>query len=380
MTFELTREQNMLAKMIRDFANNEVAPLAEEVDKTSRFPQETFDKMAKLGLMGLNIPKEYGGAELPDICKVIVVSELARACASTAEAYAVHLLVNYIINKFGSKEQKEAFLPRACNGELGIFALTEPNAGSDAGSLQTTAEQDGDYYILNGAKCFISNLGEKEGAFAVVIALTDREKKNHGGMTAFLVDRNTPGFLLGKLEDKMGIRGAAVSELILQDCRVHKSTILGKVGEGFKVAMGGLDSGRVGIAVQACGVAQAALDAAVDYAKQRFQFGRPIADKQGIQFYLAEMATQVEAAFLLTYKAADLMEQGKPAGKNASMAKFYAAETANQVAAKALQIHGGYGYMKDYAIERIYRDARILTIYEGTSEVQKMVIAKNLLK
>ncbi len=380
MTFELTREQKMLAQMIRDFANNEVAPLAEEVDKTSRFPQETFDKMAKLGLMGLNIPKEYGGAALPDICKVIVVSELARACASTAEAYAVHLLVNFIITKFGSKEQKETFLPRACNGELGIFALTEPNAGSDAGSLQTTAEQDGDYYVLNGAKCFISNLGEKEGAFAVVIALTDREKKNHGGMTAFLVDRNTPGFLLGKLEDKMGIRGAAVSELILQDCRVHKSTILGKVGEGFKVAMGGLDSGRVGIAAQACGVAQAALDAAVDYAKQRYQFGRPIADKQGIQFYLAEMATQVEAAFLLTYKAADLMEQGKPAGKNASMAKFYAAETANQVAAKALQIHGGYGYMKDYAIERIYRDARILTIYEGTSEVQKMVIAKNLLK
>lgn len=380
MTFELTREQLLLQKMIREFAAKEVAPLADELDKTGRFPQETFDKMAKLGLMGLNIPKEYGGVGMPDICKVIVVSELAKACASTAEAYAVHLLVNYIIVKFGNEAQKKEYLARAMTGELGAFALTEPGAGSDAGSLQTTAVADGDDYIINGAKCFISNLGHNEGAYAVVIALTDRAKKHHGGMTAFLVDRSTPGFKVGKIEEKMGINAASVAELILEDCRVPKTAILGRVGDGFKVAMGGLDSGRIGIAAQACGEAEAALNAAVDYAKQRIQFGRPIADKQGLQFYLADMATRVEAAYLLTFKAAELLDSGKSAGKNASMAKYYASETANWVAAKALQIHGGYGYMKDYPIERIYRDARILTIYEGTSEVQKTVISRALLK
>ena len=218
------------------------------------------------------------------------------------------------------------------------------------------------------------------GDYAVVITLTDPVKKNHGGMTAFLVDRKTPGFIVGKREEKMGLNGSEVSELILEDCRVHKSTILGKVGDGFKVAMGGLDSGRIGIAAQACGVAEAALNEAVEYAKQRVQFGKPIAEKQGLQFYLAEMATKVEAAYLLTLKAADLFDRGEPAGKNASMAKFYASETANWVAAKAFQIHGGYGYMKDYPIERIFRDARILTIYEGTSEVQKTVISRALLK
>ncbi|MBQ4417389.1 MAG: acyl-CoA dehydrogenase family protein, partial [Butyrivibrio sp.] len=216
--------------------------------------------------------------------------------------------------------------------------------------------------------------------YAVVITLTDREKKNHGGMTAFLVDRNTKGFEIGKLEDKMGIRGASVSELILNDCRVHKNTILGRVGDGFKVAMGGLDSGRIGIAAQSCGVAEAALNEAIEYSKTRVQFGKPIADKQGLQFYLAEMATRVEAAYLLTYKAASLFDTGQPAGKNASMAKFFASETANWVAQKAFQIHGGYGYMKDYAIERIFRDARILTIYEGSSEIQRTVISRAILK
>lgn len=380
MDFGFTREQQMLHKMITEFAKNEVAPIADEIDKTGRFPSETFEKMARLGLMGLNVPKEYGGQGLPDVCKVMVISELAKACASTAEAYAVHLLVNYIINKFGNEEQKKTFFAKACAGELGAFALTEPEAGSDAGSLQTSAVEDGDYYIINGTKCFISNLSKNEGGYAVVITLTDRTKKNHGGMTAFLVDRNTPGFELGKLEDKMGIRGAAVSELVFTDCRVHKSCILGKVGEGFKVAMGGLDSGRIGIAAQSCGVAESALNAAIDYAKTRVQFGKPIADKQGLQFYLAEMATRVEAAYLLTYKAANNFDTNQPAGKNASMAKFFASETANWVAAKAFQIHGGYGYMKDYPIERIYRDARILTVYEGTSEVQKTVISRALLK
>lgn len=243
-----------------------------------------------------------------------------------------------------------------------------------------TAEEDGDSYILNGSKVFISNMGENEGEFALVFALTDKAKKNRGGVTAFIVDRDTPGFKLGKFEDKMGLRACAVSELIFEDCRVPKSQILGVVGKGFNVAMSGLDSGRIGIASQACGEAQAALDEAVTYAKQRQQFGKPIATKQGLQWYLAEMATKLEAAKLLTLKAAALMTAGKRAVENCSMAKFYAAETANEICAKAIQIHGGYGYMKDYKVERIYRDARILTIYEGTSEVQKIVISRGLLK
>lgn len=379
--FELSKERQMLIKMVREFSEKEIAPLAEELDRTGEFPNETTMKLCRLGLLGLNVPKEYGGAGLKDVDKVLTVMEVARACSSTGEMFAVQLLVNDIIVHHGTEEQKHKYLGMTCKeGKLGAFALTEPGAGSDAGGLQTTAVQDGDYYVLNGSKCFISNVGPHEGDYAIVITVTDKAKKTHGGMTAFLVDRDTPGFTVGKLEDKMGIRGAAVSELIFEDCRVHKSQILGKVGKGFHIAMSGLDSGRVGIASQACGEAQAALDAAIEYAKQRSQFGRPIATKQGLQWYLAEMATKLEAAKLLALKAADLRDRGEPAGMNASMAKFFAAETANEIAAKALQIHGGYGYMKDYAIERIYRDARILTIYEGTSEVQKIVIAKELLK
>lgn len=379
--FELSREQRMLVKMVREFSEKEIAPLAEELDRTGEFPNETTMKLCRLGLLGLNVPKEYGGAGLKDVDKVLAIMEVARACSSTGEMFAVQLLVNDIIVHHGTEEQKQKYLGMTCKeGKIGAFGLTEPGAGSDAGGLQTTAVQDGDYYILNGSKCFISNIGPHEGEYVIVIAVTDKAKKTHGGMTAFLVDRDTPGFTLGKLEDKMGIRGAAVSELIFEDCRVHKSQILGKVGKGFHIAMSGLDSGRVGIASQACGEAQAALDAAIEYAKQRSQFGKPIASKQGLQWYLAEMATKLEAAKLLALKAADLRDRGEPAGMNASMAKFFAAETANEIAAKAVQIHGGYGYMKDYAIERIYRDARILTIYEGTSEVQKIVIAKELLK
>lgn len=379
MTFELTKEQKLLVKLVRDFAQNEVAPLAEEIDRCGKFPNELVKKMAKIGLTGLNIPREYGGAGMNEVCKVLAISEIAKACSSTAEFYAVQLLVNGIIVNNGSKEQKEKYLKWALEGGIGAFALTEPGAGSDAAGLQTTAVLDGDEYVLNGSKCFISNMGVDEGDYAVVIALTDRAKKTRG-MTAFLIDRETPGFIVGKTEDKMGIRGAAVSELIFEDCRVPKSAVLGKIGSGFKVAMSGLDGGRVGIAAQACGEAQAALDLAISYAKQRVQFQKPISAKQGIQWYLAEMATELRAAQLLTLEAADLRDRNEPAGMGASMAKFYAAETAVKVAGKALQIHGGYGYIKDYAIERIYRDSRILTIYEGTSEVQKVVIAKELLK
>ena len=379
--FERTREQEMLVKMVRDFSERELAPRAEELDRTGEFPGEITRRMARLGLLGLNVPKEYGGAGLGEVDKVLAITEVARACASTAEMFAVQLLVNGILVNYGTEEQKQKYLGMTCReGRLGAFALTEPGAGSDAGGLQTTAVEDGDCYVLNGTKCFISNMGPAEGDYAIVIALTDKTKKTHGGMTAFLVERDTPGFTLGKLEDKMGIRGAAVSELIFEDCRVPKSQVLGKAGKGFHIAMSGLDSGRVGIAAQACGEGQAALDAAIEYAKQRAQFGKPLAAKQGLQWYLAEMATKLEAAKLLTLKAADLRDRNQPASMNAAMAKFFAAETANEIAAKALQIHGGYGYMKDYAIERIYRDSRILTIYEGTSEVQKIVIAKALLK
>lgn len=380
MTFEFSREQEMLLKLVKEFAEKEVAPKAAEIDKTGRFPKETVEKMAEIGLMGLNIPSEYGGVGMSEVCKVLAVSEVAKACASTAELYAVQLLVNGIIAQNGNEEQKKKYFAKTLNGALGAFALTEPGAGSDAGSLQTTAEEKDGEYILSGGKCFISNLGPEEGDYAIVIALTDPAKKTHGGMTAFLVDRETPGFQVGKTEEKMGIRGAAVSELILDDCHVPKENILGKVGDGFKIAMSGLDSGRIGIAAQACGEAERALELAIAYSKQRTQFKKPICANQGIQWYLSEMATEVEAAKLLAVEAADLRDRKQPAGKHASMAKFFAAEMAVRVAGKALQIHGGYGYMKDYEIERIYRDARILTIYEGTSEVQKIVIAKELLK
>lgn len=380
MTFEFSKEQEMLLKLVKEFSENEIAPKAAEIDKTGRFPKETVKKMAEIGLMGLNIPPEYGGVGMSEVCKVLAISEVAQACASTAEMYAVQLLVNGIIAQNGNDRQKKKYFEKTLNGSLGAFALTEPGAGSDAGSLQTTAvEKDGEY-ILNGVKCFISNLGPEEGDYAIVIALTDSAKKTHGGMTAFLIDRDTPGFTVGKTEEKMGIRAAAVSELILEDCHVSRENILGKIGDGFKIAMSGLDSGRIGIAAQACGEAEKALNLAIAYSKQRTQFKKPIAANQGIQWYLSEMATEVEAAKLLTVEAADLRDRKQPAGKNASMAKFFAAETAVRVAGKALQIHGGYGYMKDYEIERIYRDARILTIYEGTSEVQKIVIAKELLK
>ncbi len=378
--FGFTKEQELLGKMIRGFAEKELEPIAEEVDRNGKIPQSTFDKFAETGLLTMIVPKEYGGAGMGDIEKVIAVREVAKACASTGEMFAVHLLVMAILNRFASEEQKRKYFGLAGEGKIGAFALTEPEAGSDAGGLRTSAVEDGDHYILNGSKVFISNMGPGEGAYAIVFALTDKEKKTHGGMTAFIVDRGTPGFSLGKLEDKLGIRGAAVSELVFEDCRVPKSQVLGEPGRGFNIAMAGLDSGRVGIAAQSCGEAQAALDEAVTYAKQRKQFGRPIAANQGLSWYLAEMATELEAADLLTLKAASLMSRGEDASMNASMAKFYASETANRIAAKALQIHGGYGFMKDYKVERIYRDTRILTIYEGSSEVQKIVIARNLLK
>lgn len=379
--FQLTQDQSSIREMVREFAEKEIRPLADEIDKTGRFPAETIAALAEMGIMGLNIPEEYGGAGMDEISKVLVISELARCCASTAEIVAVHLLVNDIIVRKATQAQKERILPMAVEGRLGAFALTEPGAGSDAGGLRTKAVKDGDSYILNGAKCFISNLGPEEGNHFVVIALTDPEKGTRGGMTAFLVERDTPGLSLGKTEDKMGMRGAAVSELILEDCRVPETTIMGSIGDGFKIAMSGLDGGRIGIAAQAVGVAQGAFEEGVKYSKERVQFGKPISANQGLQWYVADMATRLEAARLLTLQAASKRQNGEPGvSRAASMAKYYAAESACFVCDLSLQLHGGYGYMKDYAIERMYRDARILRVYEGTSEIQKIVIAKDVLK
>ena len=378
--FQFTEDQLAIREIIREFAENEIKPKADELDKTGSYPLETVNALADMGVMGLNIKGEYGGSEMDEICKVIAVSEVARCCASTAEILAVHLMVNDVIQSNANEEQKKKYLPMAAEGKLGAFALTEPNAGSDASGVKTKAVKDVDSYIINGTKCFISNLGPEEGNHIIVLAMTDPDKGTRGGMTAFLVDRDTPGLSVGKTEDKMGIRAAAVSELIMEDCRVPESAILGKLGDGFKIAMSGLDGGRIGIAAQAVGVAQGAMEEGVRYAKERVQFGKPISANQGLQWYIADMATRVEAARLLTLRAACKRNNGKPVSRYASMAKYYAAETACYVCDLALQLHGGYGYMKDYPIERMYRDARIIRLYEGTSEIQKIVIAKDILK
>lgn len=375
----LNEDQLMIQQLARDFAQAELAPIAAELDKTGHFPLAIIAKMAEIGFTALNVPEAYGGAELDEVCKVLIISELAKCCASTAEVIAVHTLVNDIFIKHGSEAQKEKYLTAAVQGKIGAFALTEPGAGSDAAAAKTRAVVDGDDYIINGTKCFISNMGKEEGDFVVVIALTDPEQKTRG-MSAIVVDRGTPGFSVGKTEEKMGLRAAAVSELIFEDCRVPRSNLIGKEGQGFKIAMMALDGGRVGMAAQGIGVAEAALEASVKYSKERVQFGKPISALQGIQWYLADMATRTEAAKALVFEAAEALADGRPASKLASMAKYLASENAVWVTNKALQIHGGYGYMTDYPIERMYRDARIIPLYEGTSEIQKSVIARELLK
>jgi len=379
MTFALTQEQKMLQDMVREYAQAVIKPLADTLDKASEFPAQTVEQLAEMGIMGLNIPEEYGGSAMDEICKVLAISEIACCCGSTAELLAVHLLVNDIILKNGDEHQKQSYLTAAASGKLGAFALTEAGAGSDASAVMTKAVVDEDEYVINGTKCFISNMGPEEGDFVVVIASTD-PPKGIKGLSALLVDRDTPGFSLGKTEDKMGIRAAAVSELVFKDCRVPKANLLGKEGDGFKIAMAGLDGGRIGIAAQAVGLARGALEAAVVYGRQRIQFGKPIALNQGLQWYIADMATRTESAWMLTLAAADARQRKEPTTKLAAMAKYAASEAAVFVCDRALQIHGGYGYMKDYPIERMYRDARITTLYEGTSEVQKIIISKEAMK
>ena len=374
-----TEEQLSVQELVKDFAKKELEPIAAELDQTGRFPKEIISKMAELGITALNVPEVYGGAGLDTVSEVLIITELAKKCASTAEIIAVHTLVNSIFINHGNEEQKKKYLGMAAEGKIGAFALTEPGAGSDASAAKTKAESDGDFYVLNGTKCFISNMGPEEGDYVVVIALTNPELKTKG-MSAIVVDRGTPGFSIGKTESKMGLHAAAVSELIFDNCRVPKSNLIGNEGEGFKIAMKALDGGRIGMASQALGISDAAIEASVQYTKERVQFGKPISALQGIQWYIADMAARTEAARALVLTAAEAYDNKQPVTKLASMAKYIASENGVWVTNKALQIHGGYGYMTDYPIERMYRDARIIPLYEGTSEIQKVVIAREVMK
>ena len=379
MNFEHTEEQSLLRQMVRDFAENEIAPSAKERDEEERFDRELmFDKLAELGLTGIVFPEEYGGAGADYISYAIAVEELSRVCASTGVTLSAHLsLGSNPIYLFGDETQKKQFLiPLAEGSKMGAFGLTEPSAGSDAGGTKTTAVKDGDSWILNGTKIFITNAGEAE--VYIVFARTDKDAKKHYGISAFIVEKGTEGFSFGKKEQKMGIRSSPTMELIFQDCRVPAANLLGQEDEGFKVAMKTLDGGRIGIASQALGIAQGALDTAVKYAKERKQFDTPINRFQGVQFQLADMATQIEASRFLIYNAAYRASNGLSYSQQSAMAKLMASETAMRVTTQAVQILGGYGYTRDFPVERMMRDAKITEIYEGTSEVQRLVIGSAL--
>ncbi|MGG3269026.1 acyl-CoA dehydrogenase [Priestia aryabhattai] len=377
MFFKLSEEHEMIQKMVRDFAKNEVAPTAAQRDEEERFDRGIFTQMADLGLTGIPWPEQYGGIGSDYLAYCIAVEELSRVCASTGVTLSAHTsLAGWPIYTFGTEEQKQKYLkPMATGEKIGAYGLTEPSAGSDAGGMRTLAVKDGEDYILNGSKIFITNGGEAD--IYVVFARIDPNEKR---TSAFIIEKDMPGFSVGKKEKKLGIRSSPTTEIIFEDCRVPKENLLGNEGEGFKVAMMTLDGGRNGIAAQAVGIAQGALDAAVDYAKERQQFGKPIISQQGIAFKLADMATSIEAARLLTYQAAWLESQGLPYGKESAMSKLYAGDTAMKVTTEAVQVFGGYGYTKDYPVERFMRDAKITQIYEGTQEIQRLVISRYLAK
>ncbi len=379
MYFQLTDEQIMIQTMVRDFAREVLLPTAMERDRTKEFPAENLRKMAELGLMGMMVPPEYNGAGVDTVSYVLALQEVAYACASTAVVMSVqNSIVCDTIYRFGSENQKQAFLKPLAAGEvIGAFAMTEPQAGSDPMAQSTWARADGDHYIINGTKRFITS--GKNAGVTIITVKTDKTKR-HKGISAFIMEKGTPGFSVGRTEEKMGLRASDTTDLIFEDCRIPAENLLAKKGDGFMIAMTALDSGRIGIAAQSVGVAQAALDAAVSYAREREQFGQPISKFQGLRWMLADMATEVEAARQLTFSAAAKKDRGEKYTREASMAKLFASEMVNRVAAKALQIHGGYGYTKEYPVERFYRDARVFTIYEGTSEIQRVVIANHLLE
>ncbi|RMG86191.1 MAG: acyl-CoA dehydrogenase [Candidatus Dadabacteria bacterium] len=378
MEFALTEEQKMIQDMVRRFAENELKPIADELDRTERFPADTLKKMAELGLMSMLVPAEAGGTGMGAVAYSLALTEIARGCMSHAVTTSVTNMVCEAIYRFGTPEQHARYIPKIASGEYvaGAFALTEPNAGSDAGSLRATAERDGDSYVINGTKVFITS-GSYAGV-VMVAAKTDREAGKRG-ISVFLVEQGTPGMKVARKEEKMGQRASDTVQLVFEDCRVPAENLLGREGDGFKIMLASLDGGRIGIASNACGLAQAALESATAYAKDRRQFGRPIADFQAIQFKLADMATQLDAARMLTLRAAHKKELGKPYTQEASMAKVYATEMAQRVAREAIQIHGGYGYVREYPVERYLRDAMALTLYEGTSEIQRLVISRQLL-
>jgi butyryl-CoA dehydrogenase len=379
MDFGFTKEQELAKQMLQEFVKNEVEPLAAETDATELFPMETVKQMAEYGMMGMGFPKEVGGSGTDYLTYIMAVEELAKACATTSVVLSAHTsLCCNPIYEFGTLEQKAKYLPDLLSGKkIGAFGLTEPNAGTDSSAQLTTAVKDGDDYIINGSKIFITNGGVADTF--VIFAMTDRSKGNKG-ITAFVIEKGMPGFEVGKLEEKMGIRGSSTTELIFEDMRVPAGNMLGKEGKGFGIAMKTLDGGRIGIAAQALGIAEGALASAISYMKERKQFGKPLSAFQGLQWYVAEMQTKVDAAKLLVYRAAMHKQTGKPYSVEAAQAKLFASETAMAVTTKSLQILGGYGYTKEYPLERMMRDAKITEIYEGTSEVQKMVIAGSVLR
>lgn len=389
MDFTLSKQHEMARQLFKDFSENEVKPLAQEIDEAHRFPRETVDKMAKYGFLGIPVPKEYGGQGCDILTYAMCVEELSKVCGTTGVIVSAHtsLCVDPIMT-YGTEDQKQKYaVPLAKGEKLGAFGLTEPGAGTDAQGQQTKAVLDGDEWVLNGSKCFITN--GKEADVYVIFAVTGKIEKKPGRfikeISAFIVEKGTPGFTFGTKENKMGICASSTYELIFQDCRIPKENLLGKQGAGFKIAMHTLDGGRIGIAAQALGIAAGALETTINYVKERKQFGRSIADFQNTQFQLADMATKVEAARLLVYKAAKKKDEFQAGAKvsyslEAAQAKLYAAEVAMEVTTKAVQLHGGYGYIKEYGVERMMRDAKITEIYEGTSEVQRMVISANLLK
>ncbi|MDF9867520.1 butyryl-CoA dehydrogenase [Bacilli bacterium PM5-3] len=378
MDFKLTKQQELFLDLFENFSQNEVKPLAAEVDEEERFPVETVELLKKYGFMGIPFPKEYGGAGASDVEYAMAVETLSKYCATTGVIVSAHTsLCANPIYMFGTEEQKQKFLVPLAKGEkIGAFGLTEPNAGTDAGGQQTTAVLDGDEYVLNGSKIFITNGGYAD--IYIIIAMTDKSKGTRG-ISAFIVEADNPGFSIGKKELKLGIRGSSTTELIMKDCRIPKDQLLGKVGQGFKVAMQTLDGGRIGIAAQGLGIAQGAIDETVAYVKERKQFNRPISAFQNTQFQLADMQTKTDAARLLVYRAASCKAQKLPYSNEAAMAKLFASETAMEVTTKAVQLFGGYGYTREYPVERMMRDAKITEIYEGTSEVQRMVISAHLL-
>jgi butyryl-CoA dehydrogenase len=378
MLFQLSQEQEMIRLMARDFAKKELEPFAGKWDGEETFPEAAIKKMGALGLMGMMIPVEYGGAGVGAVGYSLALQEIAYACASTAVTMSVTNLSSDPILKFGSEEQKKCHLMPLAQGEtLGAFAVTEPDAGSDPGGMKTRAEERGDHYLVNGSKVFITN-----GSYADVIILIARtgSEKAHRSLSAFLLTKGTSGFKIGRCEEKMGLRASDTVELLFDDCRIPKENLLTREGIGFRIAMTALDSGRIGIASQSLGIARACLYEGIQYAKMRKQFGKNIGSFQAIQWMIADTAAEIEAANWLTLYAADRKDQGIPFTKEASMAKLYASEMANRAAYRAVQIHGGYGYMKEYKVERLYRDARVTTIYEGTSEIQRIVIAREFMQ